>query len=174
MSCFSVIARANAPWKTSPAPSVSTVCTGKAGVCCKFCCSSSQIVPCAPRVPARPEGVSLAIFFSASPSSVTSAASCNGSLEEIRSHGAGDGGCRGNTARRRFGAKSSAEGGAPALGQDGIAVFQQQIVVGQVNITQFRVAEGDDGALAARVDHDVGYRRHQPRHVHEVFGLDAF
>jgi hypothetical protein len=31
----SVIASVKAPWNTSPAPSVSTVCTGKAGVRCR-------------------------------------------------------------------------------------------------------------------------------------------
>ena len=43
--------------------------------------SSSQIVPFGPRVPARNDWVSLAIFFSAWASSAISAVSCSGSLE---------------------------------------------------------------------------------------------
>src|SRR4029077_13056965 len=38
---------------------------------------------------------------------------------------------------------------------------------------QFGIAKGDDGALAAWVDHDVGDRRHQSRHMNEMPGLDS-
>ena len=55
-SCPSVMASAKAPWNTSPAPSVSTVWTGKAGVSWIAPFSSSQIVPLGPRVPARNDG----------------------------------------------------------------------------------------------------------------------
>ena len=44
----------------------------------------------------------------------------------------------------------------------------------QLHLPQFRIAIGDDGALAGGVDHDGGYRRHQARHVHEMGGVDAF
>ena len=80
----------------------------------------------------------------------------------------------GNAAPRGFGAKIGAELGAAALGQDRGAVLQQRVGVGQADLPQFRIAEGDDGALAARVDHDVRDRRHQARHVHDMPGVDAF
>ena len=144
-SCFSVIARAKAPWNTSPAPRVSTVCTGKAGVSR----ISVRVEPdraLGPRVPARNDGVNLAIFFSAWASSVTSAVSCSGSLENIRweeafsrpsrsDHRAIDVDDHGNAAPDSLGAEISAEHRAAALGEDGGAVVQQRVEVGQFRAT---------------------------------------
>ena len=184
-SCFSVMASAKAPWNTSPAPSVSTVWTGKAGVSCS---SPALVEPdraCGPRVPARNDGVSLAIFFSASASSAIPAVSCSGSLEKIRCEDAVSRPSRSDIARststmtgmprlRASAQRSVQNSRAAAFGQDGVAIVQQRLDVGQLNLPQFRIAERDDGALAARVDHDAGDRRHQARHVHDVLGLDAF
>src|ERR1700733_13729385 len=84
MSRSSVMASANAPWKISPAPSVSTVWTGKAGVSCGSPFSSSQMVPLGPRVTARKDEVRVAIFFSAFTSSEIPAVDCKASSEKIR------------------------------------------------------------------------------------------
>jgi len=62
---------------------------------------------------------------------------------------------------------------ALALGQDRVAIVQQRIGIGQPHVPQLRIAEGDDGALAGRVDHDGRDRRHQVAHVHEMAGVDA-
>ena len=142
-------------------------------------------MPCAPRVPARNDGVSFAIFFSASASSATPAVACSASLENTRCEDAVSSPSRsdmvrststmtGMPRRARLGAEIGAEFRAAVLGQDGVAVLQQRVGVGQVDLPQFRIAEGHDGALAARIDHDVGDRRHQARHVHDVLGVDAF
>ena len=141
-------------------------------------------MPRGPRVPARNDLVSFAIFFSAWASSVTSAVSCSGSLENTRCVDALSSPSRSDIARStstitgmprrtRLGAQIGAEFGAAALGEDGGAIVQQRVEVGQLDIPQFRIAEGHDGALAGRIDHDRRDRRHQARHVDEMLGLDA-
>ena len=67
----------------------------------------------------------------------------------------------GNAAPDRLGAEVGAEFRAAALGQDGVAVLQQRVEVGQFHLPQFRIAEGHDGALAGGIDHDRRDRRHQ-------------
>ena len=142
-------------------------------------------MPCAPRVPARNDGVSLAIFFSASPSSATSAVSCSGSLENTRCDDAVSSPSRSDIARststitgmprRRASAQRSVQNSAQRLSVRMAPQSSQQLVgIGQADFPQFRIAERDDGALAAGIDHDAGDRRHQPRHVHDVLGVDAF
>ncbi len=79
----------------------------------------------------------------------------------------------GNAAPAGFDAELGAERRTAALGQDGVTIFEQFVSVGQLDFPQFRIAERHDGALAGRVDHDVGDRRHQARHVHDVLGVDA-
>ena len=141
-------------------------------------------MPCGPRVPARNDGVSLAIFFSASPSSAIPAVACSGLAGEhqmrrrgqqalAQRHRAVDVDDHGNAAPARLGAEIGAELRAAALGQDGVAILQQLVGVGQADLPQFRIAERDDGALAAGVDHDGRDRRHQAGHVHDVLGVDA-
>ena len=182
-SCFSVMASAKAPWNTSPAPSVSTVWTGKAGVSCSSPRSSSQIVPCGPARPRQERWRQLCDFFQRlAVVGDSSAVSCSGSLENTRCEEAVRRPSRSDIARStstitgmprrtRFGAEVGAEFGAAALGQDGVrnppAASRGR---GRLHLPQFRIAEGDDGALAGRIDHDGRDRRHQARHVHEVLG----
>ena len=78
-----------------------------------------------------------------------------------------------NAAPARLDAEIGAEFRAAVLGQDRAAVLEQFVGVRQLDLPQFRIAEGDDGALAAGVDHDVRDRRHQARHVHDMRGVDA-
>ena len=146
--------------------------------------SSSQSVPCGPRVPARNDGVSLAIFLSASPSSAIPAVACSGSLENTRCDDAVSRPSRSDIARststmtgmprRRASAQRSVQNSAQRLS---VRIASQSLssssVSRQLHLPQFRIAERDDGALAAGVDHDVRDRRHQARHVHDVPGLDA-
>ena len=169
-----------------PRPAYPRCAPGRPASAAAAWCSSSQMR--ALRRRACPPGttcVSLAIFFSASASSAMPAVACSASLENTRCedaveqalaqrHRAIDVDDDGDAAPARLGAEIGAEFRAAALGQDGVAVVEQRVGVGQLDLPQFRIAEGDDGALAARVDHDVRDRRHQARHVHEVFGLDAF
>jgi len=76
--------------------------------------------------------------------------------------------------RRRASAQRSVQNSAQAvLGQDGAAILQQLVGVGQLDLPQFRIAECHDGPFAARVDHDVRDRRHQVGHADDVLGVDA-
>src|SRR3954447_13278701 len=60
-----------------------------------------------------------------------------------------------NAAVARFGAKFSAEFGAAVFRQDGVAIAEQFVRVGQADFPQPRIAESDDGALSAGIDQDI-------------------
>src|SRR6516162_372425 len=77
-----------------------------------------------------------------------------------------------NTAPAGFRAEIGAKRRAAAFGQDRVAVLQELLCRRQSYLPQFRIAEGDDGTFAARVDHDVRDRRHQAVHVNYVAGVD--
>ncbi len=79
----------------------------------------------------------------------------------------------GDAAPARLGAKISTELRAAAFGQDSGAVVQQCLGGRQMDLPQFGIAERDDAALAARIDHDGRDRSHQARHAHDMLGLDA-
>src|ERR1700682_4922669 len=95
------------------------------------------MLPSGPRVPARKEGVSFAIFLSAWPSSLTSAVSCSGSLENTRWE---------EGVRHPYPRPTS-----PV--QDPAAVIQELLGGRQMHLPQFGVAEGHDGAFAAGIHH---------------------
>ena len=141
-------------------------------------------MPLGPRVPARNDGVSLAIFFSAWASSVTSAVSCSGSLENTRCEEAFSRPSRSDIARststmtgmprRTASAQRSVQNSAQRLSVRMAAQSSSSVSKsGRLHLPQFRIAEGHDGALAGRIDHDRRDRRHQARHVDEMLGLDA-
>ena len=141
-------------------------------------------MPLGPRVPARNDGVSLAIFFSAWASSVTSAVSCSGSLENTRWEEAFSRPSRSDIAR-----STSTMTGMPRLtasAQRSVQNSAQRLSVrmaaqssssvsksgsftchssGSRKVTMVRSPDG--------IDHHRRDRRHQPRHVDEMFGLDA-
>ena len=73
--------------------------------------------------------------------------------------------------RRRASTQRSVQKAAQRLlGQDGGRNLPARCRGRAAGPSTIRIAEGDDGALAARVDHDVGDRRHQARHVHDDVG----
>ena len=150
-----------------------------------WCSSSQDRAPRARASPPETTGSALAIFFSAWPSSVTPAVSCSGSLENTRCEEAVSSPSRsdiarststitGNAAPAGLGAKVGAEFGAAALGQDGGAVLQQRVGVRQAGPST--IPDRGRSTMVRSplgIDHDRRDRRHQARHVHDVFGLDA-
>ena len=146
-SCFSVMASAKAPWKTSPAPRVSTVCTGKAGV--------SWISPVlvepdrAPRAPGARQERRGQLGDLLQRLGVVG--DVGGLLQRLagehqvrrgvqqalaQRHRPVDVDDHGNAAPDGLGAKLGAEFGAAALGEDGRAVVQQRVEIGQLDLPQ--------------------------------------